>query len=86
MVPPRIVAGPGPAEKFASSAHARVNTPHLTPSPHTILALPLDHRADGTSPQGSKGGAWYIPGNSNLLFDIEILSKKGARGPSKEEL
>ena len=29
----------------------------------------------GQSPQGSKGGGWYIPGNSNLLFDIEIIGK-----------
>mmetsp|Transcript_1385 Transcript_1385/g.3725 ORF Transcript_1385/g.3725 Transcript_1385/m.3725 type:complete len:149 (-) Transcript_1385:138-584(-) len=32
----------------------------------------------GTSPQGREGGAWYIPGNSNLLFDIEILGKANA--------
>jgi FKBP-type peptidyl-prolyl cis-trans isomerase 2 len=25
----------------------------------------------GASPQGSKGGGWYIPGGSNLLFDLE---------------
>ena len=37
----------------------------------------------GTAPQGSKGGAWYIPGSSNLLFDIEILGKAGA---SEQEL
>jgi FKBP-type peptidyl-prolyl cis-trans isomerase len=38
----------------------------------------------GAAPQGSKGGAWYIPGNSNLLFDIEIVSKAGARVAAKE--
>jgi hypothetical protein len=26
-------------------------------------------------PNGKLGGAFYIPGNSNLLFDIEILGK-----------
>ena len=31
----------------------------------------------GASPMGSKGGAFYIPANSNLLFDIEILGKEG---------
>ena len=39
----------------------------------------------GTSAQGSKGGAWYIPASSNLLFDIEILGKKGKQA-AKEEL
>ena len=37
----------------------------------------------GESAQGSKGGGWYIPGKSNLLFDIEILGKSGAKGPAK---
>ena len=36
----------------------------------------------GESPQGSKGGGWYIPARSNLLFDIEILGKTGASGPA----
>jgi len=36
----------------------------------------------GASPQGSPGGGWYIPGNSNLLFDIEILHKSGAKAPA----
>ena len=40
----------------------------------------------GAAAQGSKGGAWYIPGSSNLLFDIEIIGKAGAKGPAKEEL
>jgi hypothetical protein len=40
----------------------------------------------GTSSQGSKGGAWYIPGSSNLHFDIEILSKEGSSAPEKEDL
>lgn len=39
----------------------------------------------GSSEQGSKGGAWYIPANSNLHFDIEIVGK-GGKGPAKEEL
>ena len=29
----------------------------------------------GAGAQGQKGGGWYIPGNSNLLFDIEIIGK-----------
>ena len=37
----------------------------------------------GAAPQGQKGGGWYIPANSNLLFDIEIVGKKGA-GPATE--
>ena len=37
----------------------------------------------GAAPQGSQGGGWYIPGGSNLLFDIEILGKSGAKGPAK---
>ena len=39
----------------------------------------------GTSAPGSKGGAWYIPASSNLLFDIEIIGKKGKQA-AKEEL
>jgi hypothetical protein len=31
----------------------------------------------GNRPMGSPGGAFYIPANSNLLFDIEILGKTG---------
>ncbi len=31
----------------------------------------------GAAPQGQKGGGWYIPANSNLLFDIEIVGKRG---------
>ena len=30
----------------------------------------------GGSPVGSKGGAFYIPANSDLMFDIEILGKQ----------
>ena len=40
----------------------------------------------GAAAQGSKGGAWYIPGNSNLLFDIEILRASGSSAPAKAEL
>ena len=29
----------------------------------------------GSQPQGSKGGAWYIPANSNLCFDLEIVKQ-----------
>ena len=38
----------------------------------------------GAAAQGSKGGAWFIPGNSNLLFDIEIIGKAGK--PAAREL
>lgn len=38
----------------------------------------------GTKEQGSKGGAWFIPASSNLLFDIEILGKSGKNGPEAE--
>ncbi len=38
----------------------------------------------GAAPQGSKGGAWYIPGGSNLLFDIQIVSKSGAGAAARE--
>merc|ERR1719148_17650 len=31
----------------------------------------------GGSPMGSRGGAFFIPANSNLLFDIEVLGKEG---------
>jgi hypothetical protein len=31
----------------------------------------------GARPMGSPGGAFYIPANSDLLFDIEILGKAG---------
>ena len=32
----------------------------------------------GRKPMGQKGGAFFIPENSNLLFDIEILGKAGS--------
>jgi FKBP-type peptidyl-prolyl cis-trans isomerase len=39
----------------------------------------------GSRSMGSKnGGSFYIPANSDLLFDIEILGKEGAAG--QEEL
>jgi len=31
----------------------------------------------GSKAMGSPGSAWYIPANSNLLFDIQILGKEG---------
>ena len=37
-----------------------------------VLHVPSS-KGYGASAQGSKGGAWYIPANSNLHFDIEIL-------------
>mmetsp|Transcript_11697 Transcript_11697/g.17161 ORF Transcript_11697/g.17161 Transcript_11697/m.17161 type:complete len:149 (-) Transcript_11697:311-757(-) len=33
----------------------------------------------GDRPMGSPGGAFYIPANSNLLFDIKILGKEGVK-------
>lgn len=33
-----------------------------------------------------QGGAWYIPGNSNLLFDIEILHRAGKSKPEPADL
>lgn len=33
----------------------------------------------GDRPMGAPGGAFYIPANSNLLFDIKILGKAGAK-------
>lgn len=41
------------------------------------LHVPAD-KGYGQQTMGSKGGAFYIPGNSNLLFDIEILGKESA--------
>jgi peptidylprolyl isomerase len=35
----------------------------------------------GARPMGSPGGAFYIPGGSDLLFDIEILGKVGGSTP-----
>lgn len=35
------------------------------------------HLGYGDRAMGSPGGAFYIPANSNLLFDIEILGKVG---------
>ena len=34
----------------------------------------------GSSPMGSKGGAFWIPANSNLLFDLEVLGKATKAG------
>ena len=34
----------------------------------------------GGRPMGSPGGQFYIPANSNLLFDIEILGKEDEVG------
>jgi hypothetical protein len=36
----------------------------------------------GAADQGRKGGGWFIPGNSNLLFDIEIIAKAGQKAPA----
>lgn len=31
------------------------------------------HLGYGAKPQGQQGKGWYIPGSSNLLFDLEIV-------------
>ena len=41
-----------------------------------LLHVP-SHLGYGSHPMGSPGGAFYIPANSDLLFDIEILGKAG---------
>jgi len=33
---------------------------------------------------GSKGGAFYVPGGSDLVFDIEVLGKKEKRNKKKK--
>ena len=38
----------------------------------------------GSREMGSPGGAWHIPANSDLHFDIEILGKAGQ--PAAKEL
>jgi hypothetical protein len=50
-----------------------------------VLHVPSS-KGYGASAQGSKGGAWYIPANSNLHFDIEILGKRGGNPAAKAEL
>ena len=50
-----------------------------------ILHVPA-HLGYGAREQGRKGAGWYIPANSDLHFDIEILGKKGANGPATSEL
>jgi hypothetical protein len=42
-----------------------------------LLHIPSE-KGYGGNPMGSKGGAFYIPANSNLLFDIEIMGKSGS--------
>ena len=62
---------------------AHITCPHhLNPS----IIWKLVHVAlqgYGTSAQGTKGGAWYLPAKSNLLFDIEIVGKAG-KSPEKD--
>jgi hypothetical protein len=55
--------------------------PLAFPRPHARLQ---SSKGYGAAAQGSKGGAWYIPANSNLLFDIEIVGKSGSGAPEKE--
>ncbi len=37
-------------------------------------------------PDPWQGGAWYIPADSNLLFDIEILHRVGNSKPEPNDL
>jgi len=48
-----------------------------------LLHVPY-HLGYGDRPMGSPGGSFYIPANSDLLFDIEILGKAGGH-PAEEE-
>ena len=41
---------------------------------HALLHIP-SAKGYGTRPMGQPGGSFYIPANSDLLFDIEILGK-----------
>jgi FKBP-type peptidyl-prolyl cis-trans isomerase len=41
-----------------------------------LLHIPSE-KGYGGKPMGQKGGVFFIPENSNLLFDIEILGKAG---------
>lgn len=41
-----------------------------------LLHVP-SHLGYGSRPMGSPGGAFYLPADSDLLFDIEILGKEG---------
>jgi FKBP-type peptidyl-prolyl cis-trans isomerase len=50
-----------------------------------LLHVP-SHLGYGSSPMGSPGGAFYIPADSDLLFDIEILGKIGGSGNESVEL
>jgi FKBP-type peptidyl-prolyl cis-trans isomerase len=34
------------------------------------------HLGYGSQTMGSKGGGWYIPANSDLCFDLEIVKQK----------
>eukprot|EP00978_Attheya_sp_CCMP212_P035098 scaffold150856_cov54-Attheya_sp.AAC.1 len=43
-----------------------------------LIHIP-SHLGYGDRPMGHLGGSFYIPANSNLLFDIEILGKEGAQ-------
>jgi hypothetical protein len=36
--------------------------------------------------QSMQGGAWFIPGNSNLFFDTEILHRVGRAKPEPADL
>ena len=76
--------GGGRASRRRQAAHSSAPTPYPTSLPPQgwtagVLQMREGERAlihvpsaqgYGASPQGSKGGAWYIPGNSNLLFDV----------------
>ena len=63
---------------WALAAMACAVTRRVAPRLHVSAWLHVPAaKGYGASPMGSKGGAFYIPANSNLLFDIEILGKEG---------
>jgi len=47
----------------------------MTEGERSWLTVPSE-KGYGAQSMGSPGGSFYIPANSNLLFDIEILGKE----------